>query len=78
MLLEMLSKWPRNFSQGPAALMWSVVHFPFTYSGRREGNQRTGMARICSEPGVTVNWALHFRPLSRACLAREAALPMSS
>lgn len=36
------------------------------------------VARICSEPGVTVNWALHFRPLSRACLAREAALPMSS
>lgn len=36
------------------------------------------VARICSEPGVTVNWALHFRPLSKACLAREAALPMSS
>lgn len=32
----MLSRWPRNFSQGPAALMWSVVHFPFTYSNRKK------------------------------------------
>jgi len=31
MLLAMLSRWPRYFSQGPAGLMWSVVHFPFTY-----------------------------------------------
>lgn len=30
MLLEMLSRWPRYFSQGPAMLMWSVVHLPFT------------------------------------------------
>ncbi len=30
MLLEMLSRWPRNLSQGPAMLMWSVVHLPFT------------------------------------------------
>ena len=30
MLLEMLSKWPRYFSQGPAILMWSVVHLPLT------------------------------------------------
>lgn len=36
------------------------------------------VARICSEPGVTVNWALHFRPLSKACLATDAARPMSS
>mmetsp|Transcript_9053 Transcript_9053/g.30861 ORF Transcript_9053/g.30861 Transcript_9053/m.30861 type:complete len:245 (-) Transcript_9053:640-1374(-) len=27
-LLEMLSRWPRNLSQGPAMLMWSVVHLP--------------------------------------------------
>ena len=31
MLLEMLSKWPLYFNQGPAALMWSVVHLPFTF-----------------------------------------------
>lgn len=36
------------------------------------------VARICSDPGVTVNWALHFRPLSKACLATEAARPISS
>ena len=29
-LLEMLSRWPRYLSQGPAALMWSVVHLPST------------------------------------------------
>ena len=29
-LLEMLSRWPRYLSHGPAALMWSVVHFPRT------------------------------------------------
>ena len=29
MLLEMLSRWPRYFSQGPAMEMWSVVHLPF-------------------------------------------------
>mmetsp|Transcript_17484 Transcript_17484/g.52455 ORF Transcript_17484/g.52455 Transcript_17484/m.52455 type:complete len:241 (-) Transcript_17484:1260-1982(-) len=28
MLLLMLSRWPRNLSQGPAMLMWSVVHLP--------------------------------------------------
>ena len=28
-LLEILSKWPRNFNQGPAIEIWSVVHFPF-------------------------------------------------
>ena len=39
-LLEILSKWPRYFSQGPAAEMWSVVHFPFTWS-RQTGNKRT-------------------------------------
>lgn len=32
MLFEMLSKWPLYLSQGPAGLMWSVVHFPFTYT----------------------------------------------
>ena len=26
-LLEMLSRCPRYLSQGPAELMWSVVHF---------------------------------------------------
>ena len=31
MLLEMFSRWPRNFNQGPAAEMWSVVHFPLTW-----------------------------------------------
>lgn len=30
MLLEILSRWPRYFNQGPAAEMWSVVHFPLT------------------------------------------------
>ena len=30
MLLEMLSRCPRYLSQGPAELMWSVVHFPWT------------------------------------------------
>ena len=30
MLLEMLSRWPRYLSQGPAILMWSVVHLPLT------------------------------------------------
>ena len=30
MLFEMLSRWPRYLSQGPAILMWSVVHLPFT------------------------------------------------
>ena len=30
MLLEMLSRWPRYLSQGPAMEMWSVVHLPFT------------------------------------------------
>ena len=29
MLLEMLSKCPRNFNHGPAILIWSVVHLPF-------------------------------------------------
>ena len=24
----MLSKWPRNFNQGPAIEIWSVVHLP--------------------------------------------------
>mmetsp|Transcript_21668 Transcript_21668/g.54538 ORF Transcript_21668/g.54538 Transcript_21668/m.54538 type:complete len:229 (-) Transcript_21668:40-726(-) len=28
MLLEMLSRWPRYLSQGPAMEMWSVVHLP--------------------------------------------------
>ena len=32
-LLEMLSRWPRYLSQGPAALMWSVVHLPSTLVG---------------------------------------------
>ena len=32
-LLEMLSMCPRNLSQGPAAEMWSVVHFPLTLGG---------------------------------------------
>ncbi len=32
MLLEMLSRWPRNLSHGPAMEMWSVVHLPLTYS----------------------------------------------
>lgn len=31
-LLEMLSRWPRYLSHGPAALMWSVVHLPLTCS----------------------------------------------
>lgn len=29
-LLEILSKCPRYFNHGPAAEIWSVVHFPFT------------------------------------------------
>src|SRR5690606_36554575 len=29
MLLEILSKCPRYFNQGPAIEMWSVVHLPF-------------------------------------------------
>ena len=29
-LLEILSKWPRYLSHGPAILMWSVVHLPLT------------------------------------------------
>lgn len=28
MLLLMLSRWPRYFSQGPAMEIWSVVHLP--------------------------------------------------
>ena len=27
-LFEMLSRWPRYLSHGPAAEMWSVVHLP--------------------------------------------------
>jgi hypothetical protein len=30
MLFEMLSRWPRYLSQGPAIEMWSVVHLPLT------------------------------------------------
>lgn len=30
MLFEILSKWPRYLSHGPAAEIWSVVHFPLT------------------------------------------------
>jgi len=32
MLFEMLSRWPRNLSHGPAIEMWSVVHLPFACS----------------------------------------------
>lgn len=30
-LFDILSKCPLYFNQGPAALIWSVVHFPLTY-----------------------------------------------
>lgn len=33
-LFEMLSRWPRYLSQGPAMLMWSVVHFPLACEGK--------------------------------------------
>ncbi len=36
-LLELLSRWPRYLSHGPAALMWSVVHLPLTW---RQGGGR--------------------------------------
>ena len=31
MLLLILSKCPLNFNQGPAILIWSVVHFPLAF-----------------------------------------------
>ena len=27
----MFSRWPRYFSHGPAAEMWSVVHLPWAF-----------------------------------------------
>ena len=34
-LLEIFSRWPRYFSQGPAIEIWSVVHLPFALIRRR-------------------------------------------
>lgn len=51
-LLEMLSRWPRNFSQGPAAEIWSVVHFPLTLVGEQRGSgQATALEAVTREAG---------------------------
>ena len=36
MLSEMLSRWPRKRSQGPAGEMWSVVHLPLRLEQQRQ------------------------------------------
>lgn len=52
---EMLVKWPLYLSQGPAALMWSVVHLPATCEHKRKnanGNVRYGSAYGIREKGI--------------------------
>ena len=44
MLLAMLSRCPRYFSHGPAGLMWSVVHLPFTWHTHIT---HTSIAQLC-------------------------------
>ena len=39
---------------------------------------RSIVYRTCSDPGVMVNLAFVFNPLSTACFAMEAALEISS
>lgn len=47
MLLDILSKCPRYFSHGPAALMWSVVHLPFTYRNSLVNKNNTSFTSEC-------------------------------
>ena len=66
MLLEILSKWPRYLSQGPAILMWSVVHLPLTL---------IRMCASCNQAGYHEFWsaahpAKHAQP--EFCLAYKS------
>ena len=56
-LLEMLSRWPRYLSQGPAAEIWSVVHLPLiliriTMSSRSLPRQGLNGASSCRRSDV--------------------------
>lgn len=57
MLLEMLSKCPRYLSHGPAAEMWSVVHFPFTLI-RTESSFKSLLSQVSNGSNNCKRWLL--------------------
>jgi len=56
MLLEMLSRCPRYLSQGPAMLMWSVVHLPLALISTSASC--TPHARGCEAPQPSLSLVL--------------------
>mmetsp|Transcript_7113 Transcript_7113/g.10671 ORF Transcript_7113/g.10671 Transcript_7113/m.10671 type:complete len:230 (-) Transcript_7113:1286-1975(-) len=70
MLLEMLSRWPRYLSQGPAMLMWSVVHFPCALIS-------TGQSAASSAPSHPSNGSSRARRALSGLTTTSSPVPSS-